>query len=120
MAESWVGFELDEIGGERVGTVKGFYLDAQSGEPAWLIAGLGRRRLKFIAVPFAHCAGGAGRVWAAHEREVLKRAPTVDPARPLMREHELAICAHYGVGERVGRAAEVLGREAGALTAKPG
>ena len=44
----------------------------------------------------------------------------MDPARPLLREHELAICAHYRVGERVGRAAEVVGRDEGALTARPG
>jgi hypothetical protein len=43
----------------------------------------------------------------------------VDPSRPLLREHELAICAHYGIGERVGRAAEVVERPKGSLTAKP-
>ena len=43
----------------------------------------------------------------------------VDPTRPLLREHELAICAHYGIGERVGRAAEVAGRGDGEVTAVP-
>ncbi len=43
----------------------------------------------------------------------------VDPSRPLLREHELTICAHYGIGERVGRAAEVVGRPEGAVTSKP-
>jgi hypothetical protein len=119
MAESWVGFELDDRGGERVGSVHGLYLDAESGEPAWLVAGLGRRRPKLVAIPFGDCAAGAGRVWVAHDREVLREAPAVDPSRPLLREHELAICAHYGVGERVGRAAEVVGRGEGALTAQP-
>ena len=36
-----------------------------------------------------------------------------------MREHELAICAHYGIGERVGRDAELAGRSAGEITARP-
>ena len=45
--------------------------------------------------------------------------PAVDPARPLLREHELAICAHYGIGSGVGRAAEVGDRDEGAVTAKP-
>jgi hypothetical protein len=120
MAESWVGFELDDCDGGRVGSVHGLYLDAESGEPAWLVAGLGRRRAKLVAIPLAHCAAGAGRVWAAHRREVLSEAPGVDPTRPLLREHELAICAHYGIGERVGRAAEVARRDEGALTARPG
>jgi hypothetical protein len=43
----------------------------------------------------------------------------VDPSRPLRREHELTICAHYGIGEAVGRAAAVVGRDEGAVTAQP-
>jgi hypothetical protein len=73
-----------------------------------------------IAIPYRDCAAGAGRVWAAHAREVLREAPAVDPTRPLLREHELALCAHYGIGEKAGRAAEVAGREEGSLTAQPG
>jgi hypothetical protein len=119
MPDSWIGFELDDLAGDRVGTVLGLYADAESGEPAWLVGGLGRRRLKPVAIPYGDCAAGAGRVWVAHGRDLLKEAPAVDPARPLLREHELAICAHYGIGERVGRAAEVLERPEGALTAKP-
>ncbi len=40
-----------------------------------------------------------GRVWTAQGREAIRTAPAVDPTRPLLREHEVAICAHYGIGE---------------------
>jgi hypothetical protein len=73
-----------------------------------------------VAMPLLDCTGAAGRVWIAHDREVLRTAPVVDPRRPLLREHELTICAHYGIGERVGRAAEVAGRAEGTVTARPG
>ncbi len=43
----------------------------------------------------------------------------VDPNRPLRREHELAICAHFGIGEAVGRAAEVRERPEDTVTATP-
>jgi hypothetical protein len=43
----------------------------------------------------------------------------VDPTRPLRREHELTICAHFGIGEKVGRAATVSAREEGDITATP-
>ncbi len=118
-ASSWLGFDVDERDGSRVGSVRGVYLDSDSGEPAWLIAGLGRRRVKPVAIPFADCAAGAGRVWVAHGKDSLGSAPTIDPTRPLLREHELAICAHYGIGEGIGRAAEVVGRDAGAITSRP-
>lgn len=116
---SWLGFDVDERDGSRVGSVHGCYLDAESGEPAWLIAGLGRRRVKPIAIPISDCAAASGRVWVAHPGETLRSSPTVDPSRPLLREHELAICSHYGIGEAVGRAAAVAGRAAGAITAQP-
>lgn len=127
MTASWLGWQLDDLGGSRVGTVRGLFADAASGEGAWLVADLarripllGRRRTHVVAVPLRECAGGGGRVWTAHRRELLRRAPTVDSTRPLLREHELAICAHYGIGESVGRAAEVVGRPRGDVTAQPG
>ena len=86
---------------------RAFYVDAESGEPAWLIARLGRRRrARVVAVPFANCAGAPFGVWVAQEGEAIRSAPVVDPTRPLRREHELTICAHFGIGEKVGRAAD--------------
>jgi hypothetical protein len=120
MAESLAGHQVDAIGGAKVGTVHGAFVDAESGEEAWLIASLGRRRGKLVAVPIADCAAAGGRVWVAHDREVMRGAPGVDPTRPLLREHELTICEHYGIGERVGRAAEVVDRSEGSVTARPG
>ncbi len=125
-ASTWVGWGLDEVGGAPVGRVHAVFVDSESGEPAWLIAALehggllrSRRRAILVAAPLRHCAGAAGRVWIAHSREQLRGAPIVDPSRPLLRQHELAICAHYGIGERVGRAAEVAGRPVGSVTAQP-
>ena len=119
----WIGFDLDEVGGGRAGSVIGVYADAESGSPAWLVVALegsrrpGRRRhVVSVAVPVRECAGAAGRVWTALGREALGSAPTVDPSRPLLREHELAIGAHYGIGADEGRCAEVAGRPAGAVT----
>ena len=119
MAE-WVGAEVSEIDGAAVGTVQGFYVDGESDDPAWLIVRLGRRRnAKLVAVPLRNCAGAAFGVWVAQEGEALQSAPVVDPTRPLRREHELTICSHFGIGEGVGRAAEVAGRPEGSVTASP-
>lgn len=120
-AFEWIGAELTELGGKQVGEVIGFYLDDDSGEPAWLIARLRRRRTngRVVAVPLAFCAGAPFGTWVVQEGEKLASAPVVDPSRPLLREHELTICAHYGVSEAVGRAAEVVERPKGAVTAAP-
>ena len=116
----WIGTELKEIDGTAVGEVAGFFVDSASGDPAWLIARLGRRRnTRLVAAPLRDCAGSAFGVWVAQEGEVLSTAPVVDPARPLRREHELTICSHFGIGAGVGRAVEVVGRSEGEVTAVP-
>jgi hypothetical protein len=116
----WVGAELSEADGATVGEVEGFFVDAGTEEPAWLIARVGRRRrAKLVAVPLSDCAGAAFGVWVAQDAEALSTAPVVDPARPLRREHELTICSHFGIGAGVGRAVEVVGRSEGEVTAVP-
>ncbi|HWW66790.1 MAG TPA: hypothetical protein VNY83_02290 [Solirubrobacterales bacterium] len=117
-ATGWVGHEVDDLDGAAVGSVHGFFADAGSGEPTWLIAKIGRRRARLVAIPLRDCAAATTRVWVAHERDAIRGAPVVDPTRPLLREHELTICSHYGIGERVGRAAEVAGRPKAAVTSK--
>jgi hypothetical protein len=116
-ARGWVGDGVDDLGGASVGHVHGFFADA--GAPTWLIVKQGRFGSTLVAVPLRDCAAGGGRVWVAHPRATIRRSPVVDPTRPLLREHEITICAHYGIGERVGRAAEVAGRPVASITSVP-
>jgi hypothetical protein len=119
-ATGWLGAEVADLGGDPIGQAQGVFVDADSGEPAWLVARLGRRRrARIVAVPFASCAGAPFGIWVAQEGDAIRSAPVVDPTRPLRREHELTICAHFGIGEKVGRAAAVAGREEGGITATP-
>jgi hypothetical protein len=115
----WVGSTVDDLGGASVGEVHGLFVDAGSGAPTWLIVKQGRLKPILIAAPLRDCAAAAGRVWIAHDRDVIRAAPVVDPTRPLLREHELTICAHYGIGEKVGRADEVAGRPENSVTSQP-
>ena len=116
-AVAWTGFRVDEPGGSSVGRVGGVFRDSATGEPAWLIAKLGRFG-KTIAIPFRDCAAGIGHVWVPYERSLLRAAPGVDPEKPLTREQELAICSHYGISERVGRGLEVAERPEGSVSAQ--
>ena len=127
-ALSWVGSELDDTGGRGVGRVTGAYADAESGAPVWLAVAVSsggrgrpfaRRRAKTIVVPLRECAAMPGRVWTAQGPESILTAPAVDPDRPLLREHETAICSHYGIDRQAGRHAEIARRAAGSVTAQP-
>ena len=117
-AREWIGFRLDDVSGSSVGNVKAIFCDAESGDPAWVVAKLGRFG-KTVAIPFRDCAAGAGRIWVPFERDELRDAPGVDALNPLTREQELAVAGHYGISERVGRGAEVSGRPEGEVTAEP-
>jgi hypothetical protein len=118
-ARNWVGCRVDDVAGSRVGQARGVFADAKSGEPTWLVTKLSRFAGPLVAIPMSHCAGTGKRVWVAHPRHTIRTAPVVDPTRALLREHELTICAHYGIGEEVGRAADVTGRPGGTVTSQP-
>lgn len=128
-ARGWIGLELDDVDGRGVGRIEGLYADSETGEPVWLVASLGaprrrwldfgRRHAKAVAIPLRECAAMPGRAWVAQGREAMQGSPAVDPTRPLLREHETAICAHYGIGEGLGRHVEVAARPEGAITAQP-
>lgn len=118
-ARQWAGHPVDDLESATVGQVHGLFVDAEGGEPSWLIVRQGRVRGTLVAVPIADCAAAAGRVWVAHQREAIRSAPVVDPTRPLLREHELTIGEHYGVGEQVGRPSEVAERKEGSVTSRP-
>jgi hypothetical protein len=103
-----------------VGEVHRAFVDALDGSPTWVVLRRGGRfNRTLLSVPLRDCAAAGGRVWVAHPSAAIRSSPAVDPRRPLLREHELTICAHYGIGERVGRAAAVAGREAGSVTSQP-
>jgi PRC-barrel domain len=124
-AIGWVGTPLSDLDGESVGEVQSVFIDSTSHQPAWLVAklaGTGRRGRggRTVAVPIDICAGAAGvGAWAAAEAERLRGAPVVDPTRPLLREHELTICEHFGITGEVGRAAAMAELADGAVTAIP-
>lgn len=123
-AIGWVGGPLADLEGEAIGEVQSVYIDSTSHHPAWLVAKLngGRRGRgsRTVAVPVDICAGAPGvGVWAAVDGSRLRAAPVVDPTRPLLREHELTICEHFGITGDLGRAGSVAELAAGAITAIP-
>ncbi|MFA9399679.1 MAG: hypothetical protein ACERKT_01060 [Acidobacteriota bacterium] len=113
----WAGYRVDEISGHGVARVDGVMVDQETGEPAWLLAKLGRFG-KVVPISIRECAAAAGKVWVPYDREVIREAPAIDPALPLNREQERQVLDHYGIPETVGRGAEIASREPGAVTSQ--
>jgi hypothetical protein len=123
-AIGWVGTPLADLEGEAIGEVQSVYIDSTDHHPTWLVVKIagGRRGrgARIIAVPVDLCAGAPGvGVWAAIDGDRLRGAPVVDPTRPLLREHELTICEHFGITADFGRAGHVSEIADGAITAIP-
>lgn len=117
-ALGWTGKRIDGLGGEALGRIAGIHVDAADGEPRWALIRLGPLA-GCTAIPYEHVAEGAGRLWAAYDREWIREAPRFRPNESLTALHELELCAHWGIREGHGRGAEVAERDAEAVTAVP-
>jgi hypothetical protein len=117
-ATGWDGTQIDGLEGKRLGRIAGIHVDAESGEPRWALIRLGPFA-GCTAIPFEHVAEGAGRLWAAYDRDWVRQAPRFRPTESLTALQELELCAHWGISEGRGRAAEVAEQDADEITAVP-
>jgi hypothetical protein len=117
-AVEWVGLRIDGLSDRRLGRVAGIHVDANKGEPRWAVIRLGPLA-GCTGIPYEHVAEGAGRLWAAYERDWIREAPRFKPSEALTALQELELCAHWGIRDEQGRAAEVADRAADEITAVP-
>jgi hypothetical protein len=117
-ASRWVGLRLDGLENKTIGRVAGLLVDADDGEPRWVVVRLGPLAGS-TGIPFDHVAEGAGRLWAAYDRELVKEALRFNPDEALTGQQELELCADWGLSERQGRRAELADRDRDAITAVP-
>jgi hypothetical protein len=117
-AIKWEGLPIDGLGNTTLGRIAGIHVDAASREPRWVLIRLGPLA-GCTAIPFEHVAEGAGRLWAAYERDWIREAPRFRPTESLTATQELELCAQWGIGEGQGRAAELAGKGDDDVTAVP-
>ncbi len=97
-ARSWIGERVTDSLGVGVGRLEDIWVDAESGEPAWLLLregrfGGGKHRL----VPFAGATEGAGRIWLPYERALIRSAPPIGAEEVLTAELGESLREHYGI-----------------------
>ena len=117
-AQEWIGRPIDGIGGRTLGRVAEIHVDAESGDPQWVVVRLGPIA-RHTAIPFEHVAPGAGRLWAAYERDWVREAPRLAPDGALTVAQEIELCLHWGIREGRGRAAQVAERGDDEVSAVP-
>ena len=109
-ARDCIGARVEEVGGGKVGRIRGVLVDAADGSPTWLVVKLGRIGRR-AAVPARYVAGAAGRAWASFPRSWIRAAAEIDPSTGLTVSEERRLLAHYGIPLDSGRAAALAGHD---------
>jgi hypothetical protein len=115
---AWKGHRLDEIAGASIGKMEGVFVDAESGDPEWILARIGRFG-NHTLVPARDAVEGVGHVWVPYSGDAIRHAPKVDPDVSLTASDERSLLDHYGVAAPTGRAAQLEGREPEAVSVRP-
>ena len=117
-AIEWLEMPIDGLGGKTLGRVAGIHVDAEDGEPRWLLIRLGPLA-GCTAIPVEHAAEAAERLWCGYDRDLINQAPRFKPDEALSAAQELELAAHWGIDEKRGRGAEVAGRDPDEISAVP-
>src|SRR3954447_609565 len=84
--------------GDTIGTIEDVFLDRQTGEPAWVGVKTGLFGLKHTVVPIRDAQlTEDDTVRVPLEKDLVKRAPRVDPDGELSPEDERKLWEHYGM-----------------------
>jgi hypothetical protein len=111
-AWGWVGHELKDPAGEKIGEVLELYVDAASGEPAFLAVSTGWFGTHVSLVPVALTSPrGDHELECQCSKEQVKQAPHVPVDGELSEAEERAVFAYYGVDYDAHSSASSAGTE---------
>jgi uncharacterized protein YrrD len=98
--KDWVGQEVLDLQGEKVGKLEDVFYDTESDMPVFAAvkSGLFGKHLTLVALRGA--SAGRDHLRVAAEKSEFKKAPSFDPATELSIEDEAAAYEHYGLEYR--------------------
>jgi hypothetical protein len=114
----WIGYQVDDMAGGAAGRLEGVLVDAQAGDPEWLVVRTGRLGARSL-VPARHAVAAVGRVWVPFTHDEIRSVARGDGSKGLGRVEEQGLLDHYGIGAGAGRAVEIADRDEDAITARP-
>jgi sporulation protein YlmC with PRC-barrel domain len=95
-ARGWIGYRVTDNLGSGLGRLEDVWVDADTGDPAWLLIkegrfGNGRHKL----VPFGGSTAGGGQVWLPYERQTVRSSPEIGEQEILTASLGERLRAHY-------------------------
>jgi hypothetical protein len=93
----WVGHELFDLDGMKIGTVNETLGGAAKGDPAWLVVETGRPGARRLLVPAEEVKRAGERLSVPHTKERVENAPHVASDRILTEGEKGSLCRYYGL-----------------------
>ncbi len=93
----WIGQDVVDPTGDKIGEIADIYLDEQTDQPEWLAVrtGLFGRRISFVPIAEAQPTGDY--VAVPYSKDQVKDAPNAEPDGELSEEEEAQLYDYYGL-----------------------
>jgi uncharacterized protein (TIGR02271 family) len=93
--EAWIGSDVYDRSGDKVGEIKDIYNDDGTGRPEWLAVDTGMFSGKTTFVPIAGSTIHDDDLWVAYDKDRITDAPNFDDDGHLSPEDERTLYSHY-------------------------
>jgi sporulation protein YlmC with PRC-barrel domain len=93
----WVGLDLYDLGGDKIGTVEDVRYGDASGGLQWLVVDTGSAAAKKVFVPIQEVRRSGDRLSAIHTKQRVTDAPRVEDEKALTAAEEGKLCRYYGL-----------------------
>jgi uncharacterized protein YrrD len=99
----WLGKNVLDAVGARIGVVDDVYFDIETDEPRFLRVKSGRLRHRIVLIPVAGVAASPDHLTVAVTKEMAKKAPAMEPGGELSADTEEKLFGYYALSYRPAR-----------------
>src|SRR5688500_11293707 len=96
-ATQFVGGDVYDRDGDKIGSIAEIYEDTQTGKPEWAAVNTGFFGSKVAIVPLTQATTEGGNLTVPFEKSHVKDAPHVDNDGQISQSEEQALYSHYGL-----------------------
>ena len=96
--DAWVGHDLVDETGTKIGKIEQIYVEDDSGQPEWLTVSTGMFGTKETFVPLRGMTSDGGVLVSPWDKSTVKDAPNIDADELLTEEEQARLYQHYGRG----------------------
>ncbi len=102
----WLGHDLVDEKGDKVGEMESIYYDTASDEPSFATVKIGVLSRRLVFVPLQGAKVGPGHVKVGYRKKLIQDAPAIETDGGLLASEEASVFEHYGLPYQPGASGE--------------